>query len=387
MPKNATSSFPELFHVDMTNEWFPETLKKLDEGVKDQVAPGFVVGAWFLSDPNRFFSTARGQRRISPLSLPMERNTVFDYASVSKVFATATLTALLVDRHWLNWDTPVSNILTDFKYSKIQIRHLLSHTAGFPAWIPFFKSLQEKFAPKPLHRVSIVERQKAMRSEVFATALEFEPGARTLYSDLGFMTLGFVLEEILQMPLDQAAEKELWAPRGIRGAHFRRVTQSIEAGREDSAAATESCSWRGGVVQGQVHDENCWAMGGYAGHAGVFGQISDLMQFSKRLLTGFLSSETLQAMWTRVSQPPGCERTLGWDTPSGAIPSSGKLFSSKSVGHLGFTGTSLWIDPEAKLAVALLSNRVHTTRDNIKIREFRPVFHDAIRKDLANLNR
>jgi CubicO group peptidase (beta-lactamase class C family) len=125
-------------------------------------------------------------------------------------------------------------------------------------------------------------------------------------------------------------------------------------------------------------------MGGYGGHAGAFGTIRDVLHFARGLMTGFLSSPVLDAAWTRVQNPPGCDRTLGWDTPSGPTSSAGGHFSEQSVGHLGFTGTSLWIDPKAQLAVVLLSNRVHPSRDNLKIRTFRPQFHDAIRMDLKN---
>jgi CubicO group peptidase (beta-lactamase class C family) len=170
---------------------------------------------------------------------------------------------------------------------------------------------------------------------------------------------------------------------GLPGAEFRRVTRGVEESRIEEAAATENCPWRGGVLQGQVHDDNCWAMGGYAGHAGAFGAVRDVPQFSAELSTRFLSRETLQAAWTRVSEPPGCERTLGWDTPSGQDPAASSLFSPRSVGHLGFTGTSLWIDPDAGLAAALLSNRVHPSRENAGIKPFRARFHRALREDLG----
>ena len=143
---------------------------------------------------------------------------------------------------------------------------------------------------------------------------------------------------------------------GIETAYFRHVTDEPVRGRCENVAATEESAWRGGLLQGQVHDDNCWAMGGYGGHAGAFGTIRDVLQFARALYPigergGFLTSLTLKAAWSPVLHPPGCSRTLGWDMPSGQEPSAGRYFSSKSVGHLGFTGTSLWIDPEAGLAV------------------------------------
>lgn len=167
---------------------------------------------------------------------------------------------------------------------------------------------------------------------------------------------------------------------GVQDAFYARVDRSVEKGRLDLVAATEESVWRGGVLQGQVHDDNCWAMGGYGGHAGAFGSVQDVLHFSKMLMGGFLSRETLNVTWTRVSRPLGCERTLGWDTPS-VGSSAGQCFSKNSVGHLGYTGTSLWIDLDAELAVCLLTNRVHPIRENEKIKTFRPRFHDAIRID------
>lgn len=184
------------------------------------------------------------------------------------------------------------------------------------------------------------------------------------------------------MSLDRAVEDLVWRPMGVKGAYYRKVDRSPLEGREERVAATENCPWRGAVIQGQVHDDNCWAMGGVAGHAGAFGTVMDVLRFASRWCTGFFVAETVSRAWTRVVAPTGCSRTLGWDTPSGESPSVGRLFSQRSVGHLGFTGTSLWIDPDAELAVTLLSNRVHPSRDNIAIRAFRPKIHEAIRADL-----
>jgi CubicO group peptidase (beta-lactamase class C family) len=169
---------------------------------------------------------------------------------------------------------------------------------------------------------------------------------------------------------------------GIPGLYFRRVLANADQGRDESAVATELDEWRGGMVQGQVHDENCWSMGGYSGHAGAFGRLSDVVEFAAGLMTtSFLSPKVLREMWTRVLLPPGCERTLGWDTPSANQASCGDRFSAQTVGHLGFTGTSLWMDPQKGIAVILLTNRVHPTRENILIRAFRPRFHNAILDD------
>jgi CubicO group peptidase (beta-lactamase class C family) len=366
----------------LTPEEFPRTCEVLHAALSEGVSPGFVVGVWRLQEASFFHAIAVGKRRETPGAQPMELDTVFDLASVSKVFATAMLAAVLVERGWLRWDLPVQAVFSDYRHPDVRVSHLLSHTSGYAAWMPFWEMLRERFAPTALHEIAISERQNEMRKLVFAQNQECAPGERVLYSDLSFILLGYVLEKILQTPLDEAVLRYVWEPMGISGASYRRTNCSASQGLDLRAAATELCSWRGAVIQGQVHDDNCWAMGGYAGHSGAFASIREVMQFSRALFEGFLTPETLDAFWRPVTQPPHCLRTLGWDTPSVQGSSSGSLFSPRSVGHLGFTGTSLWIDPESKIAVALLSNRVHPSRDNIKIRAFRPVFHDAIRLDL-----
>lgn len=367
----------------LSGELFPRTLEVLQEGLSEGVSPGFVAGIWSMKEPNAYHAFALGRRRVIPWEQPMELDTLFDLASVSKVFATAALAAVLVERGWLSWDLPVKAVLEDYPFAEVRVSHLLSHTAGYVAWVPFWEKLRSHFAPTPLQDVPISERQQLMKQMVFAEVPECPPGERMLYSDLSFILLGFILEKIVQMPLDEAVATCVWEPMGITGATYRRTNCSATEGLDLLAAATEDCPWRKAVMQGQVHDDNCWAMGGYAGHSGAFASMGDLMLFVKSLFEGFFTPPTLSALWTQVSQPPGCLRTLGWDMPSLSGSSSGSLFSPQSVGHLGFTGTSLWIDPQSQLAVALLSNRVHPNRDNIKIRGFRPRFHDAVRLDLT----
>jgi CubicO group peptidase (beta-lactamase class C family) len=372
---------------ELSPERFPLTWAKLREGLAEGVAPGMVAGLWLRDEPARARVAALGFRRTKPTSQPMEVSTVFDLASVTKVFATATLAAALVDRGWLSWDTPLRAFFPELPEHGITLSHLLAHTAGFPAWEPLWQRMRERFAGRELSTAPIPERQRAMRELVFAVKPEARPGERMVYSDICFLLLGFALESATGMPLDLAVERFLWQPMGIRGAFFTRVNRGIEEGRLEHVAATEDCPWRGSVLQGQVHDDNCWAMGGYAGHAGAFADVSTLLDFVRALFDGFLSPATLRAMWTRVSPPlgpPGCERTLGWDSPSGAEPSAGRFFPPlRTVGHLGFTGTSLWIDLEAGLAVALLSNRVHPTRENGLFKPYRSRFHEALRRDLG----
>lgn len=376
----------ELDLMPMDDSRYPRALATLRQGVESGVAPGFVLALWKASSPERYEAQAVGRRRIVPSVQEMAIETPFDLASVSKVYATATLAARLIDRGWIDWTTPLQAMIPQFSDSRVTIEHLLAHTAGLPAWLPLYERLRDRFAPSPIHEVSVELRQRAMRELVLAAPLEAEPGAVAVYSDLSFLLLGFALEEVTSLPLDAAVERFVWAPLGIESSVYRRTTRSASAGADERYAATELCPWRGAMVQGQVHDDNCWTMGGYGGHAGVLAPASDLMLFAARMLGGFLSPGVLSRAWTPVRPPMGplgCSRTPGWDTPSGDEPAFSKRFSQRSVGHLGFTGTSLWIDSTRGLAVALLSNRVHPSRENILIRSFRNQLHAALADDLG----
>jgi len=219
-----------------------------------------------------------------------------------------------------------------------------------------------------------------MRELVLAVKPERAPLERTVYSDLGFLILGFIAEEILQMPLDQALERWVIEPMGLNETWTRRVTSQSVVSHLDHVAPTEDCPWRGGLLKGLVHDDNCWSMGGYGGHAGFFSTARDVLFSVYRLWTGFLDFQVLSHLWSPAPPPHQGERTWGWDRPdAGGKSSAGQFFSRNTVGHLGFTGTSLWIDLSGGFAVTLLTNRVCPDRSNEKIRTYRPHFHDAAR--------
>jgi CubicO group peptidase (beta-lactamase class C family) len=371
----------------LTAALFPRTFSILNQGVQDRVAPGFVAGFWSRKEPDIYRSASFGVRRWLPSEQPLSHDTIFDLASVTKVFGTASMIADLVDRGKLKWDTRVSDILKNYPFKEIRIKHLLSHTAGFIAWQPLWEKLNAKFSPKFISEVSVEDRQSAMREVVLAIAPEVPVETRALYSDISFLLLGFVIEELSKLPLDQAVTELLWRPMGIERTYYQHVTTraGLASDLNSEVAATEDSDWRGGILQGQVHDDNAWAMGGYAGHAGAFGDARDLLFFAKRLFEGYFPLKIRDEMWTPVDWPQGCTRTLGWDTPAAENSLLGEKMSRRSVGHWGYTGTSLWIDPEREIAVVLLSNRVHPTRENMLIRELRPKFHDALIDDLTQI--
>jgi CubicO group peptidase (beta-lactamase class C family) len=376
---------------------FPRARAVFQEGLREGVFPGGVLGVWARRDPEVFHFGWGGARRLHRKGLselPVERETIFDLASVSKVFATTALAMALIERGWITWDTPVRAILADFRYDGITLRDLAAHTSGLPAWAPFFERLRTAFQTDELERVSVEERQARMREMVCEVDLERAPGTKVVYSDIGFLLLGFCLEEVTRLPLDRAVERLVWKPMGLhadpsgkrtRSPFYVRTLEPAFRGRDESIAATEDCPWRRAVLQGQVHDDNCWAMGGYGGHAGAFGDARTLLRFGRRLLDGYFSPGVTREAWTRLSTPEGCERTPGWDSPSGESPALGRNFSARSVGHLGFTGTSFWIDPVNEVVVVFLTNRVHPTRENPGIKAFRGRFHDALAEDLFDL--
>jgi CubicO group peptidase (beta-lactamase class C family) len=369
---------------------FPETWRLLRESVEptlseSRVAPGAVLGVWRRSEPRTPRFAFAGRVRAETDSPAVRVDTVFDLASLTKIVGSATLLARLVERGEVRWSDPVQAFFPEYAYSTVTLEHLASHTAGYAAWAPFWQKLLAEGGrgnPTILRSIPVMQRQARVRDEVLASVPEVQPGVRALYSDLSFLLLGFCLERVTGLPLDQALQRRVFEPWGLEGLSFRRIEE--KEWQDSEVAATEQCPWRGRVLQGEVHDDNCWAMGGYGGHAGLFGRAEDLLLFARRWLEGAISRPVRQVAWTRVASPSGCERTPGWDTPSGPKPASGRGFGPGSVGHLGFTGTSLWIDPVRECAVVLLTNRVHPSRENIRIREFRPRIHDVLLQELSS---
>lgn len=294
-------------------------------------------------------------------------DTYFDLASVTKVFV-ATLYARLVDRGWVSYETQLAQYVPGAD-PRILAKHLLSHSAGLIAYEEFFKDV-------PL-KASVAERRVWMRNRMAALRPEVEPGTRTLYSDPSFMLLGFMIEAATGRSLDVALEEFVLRPMNLGSVQYESPRGVV--------ASTEECLWRKRVMNGEVHDENAWSIGGVAGHAGLFGRAKDVLGFARSLLYGFLSHATTARMWSPC--PPDQTRTLGWDIASASGSSVGRtrdtLFGGFAVGHLGYTGTSLWLSPRERTAVVLLTNRVYPTRKNEAIKQWRPRIHEAIAQDLG----
>jgi CubicO group peptidase (beta-lactamase class C family) len=269
----------------------------------------------------------------------------------------------------------VAGILPDFRRgedcrrAQVTLRMLLAHTSGLPGYLRLYESAKGR---------------EAMLAAACAAPLEADPGARAEYSDIGFIVLGEALARLADEPLDRFCQREVFGPLGMSTTGFRPPAEW----KERIPPTVDDRHFRQRAVQGEVHDENASALGGVAGHAGLFGAARDLATFAHVMLEGgrpILRAETVALFTHRETSPPGTSRALGWDTPS-SPSQSGKHFSPQSFGHLGYTGTSLWLDPERQLSVTLLTNRTWPDRapeQMEKIKQVRPAFHDAVVEALS----
>jgi serine-type D-Ala-D-Ala carboxypeptidase len=346
----------------------------LERGVTDHAFPGACAEVGRVSGP--LWRQAFGARTYDPYDSHIPDDTIFDLASLTKPIATATLVMRAADDGLIAIDEPVGNRLREWRGSdrqEVTVRDLLAHCSGLPAYLPFFRD-----------HTGRVEFEPA----ICRTPLEYVPRTASIYSDLGFILLGFILEDA-RNPSRTAGVVD---PSAGLAAQFRRVASFLSSDpltfnppRTDRPriAPTEFDAWRGRTLIGEVHDENAWALGGAAGHAGLFGTAAAVGGFARAVLATLAGNrilarpDTLHEFIARRPEIPGSSRALGWDT---MLPTSscGARMSPTAIGHTGFSGTSLWIDWERDLYVVLLTNRVHPTRDNNRIRTIRPAFHDAV---------
>ncbi len=295
--------------------------------------------------------------------------TIFDLASVTKVVATTAIAMVLYERGFLDLDAPVASIVPEFASSlssdprraNVTIRMLLAHSSGLPGYEKLF-----------LH----AHNKQELLNAAIQTPLVASPEQRVEYSDLGFILLGLALERIANEPLDRFCQREVFGRLDMTHTGFNPPPDI----RSQIPSTVDDKTFRYRIIQGEVNDENASVMGGVAPHAGVFSNARDVASFAQTMLNGgnpILRPETISLFTQRQHEPAGTSRALGWDTPS--PPSqSGKLFSAHSFGHLGYTGTSLWIDPLRQLSITLLTNRTWPDASNRAITDIRPRVHDAI---------
>jgi serine-type D-Ala-D-Ala carboxypeptidase len=364
---------------EQQDQVFHSAFAILEQAVVDRVVPGAAVAVTFGGKLVALKAVGRFTYDLpSPPVLP---TTMYDLASVTKVLATTTMAMILYQRGELDLEMPLAAVISEFvsddsRRQQVTIRHLLAHSSGLPAYEKLFLRAHSR---------------NELLAAAYRVPLTADPGTRAEYSDIGFIILGEALARIADTSLDDFCRKEIFGPLGMAHTTFNPPATL----RSEIPPTVDDRTFRKRIVQGEVNDENASVLGGVAGHAGVFSSASDIATFAHAMLNGgnpILRPETV-ALFTRRDE--GVARTflsakaegespvsvgsgaLGWDTPS--PPSqSGSRFSQASFGHLGYTGTSLWIDPERRLSVTLLTNRTCPDSRNQAIKQLRPQFHDAI---------
>jgi CubicO group peptidase (beta-lactamase class C family) len=394
----------------------------LDEAIQARAFPGCAFGV--LAGGRIVFTDALGRFTYEEDAAAVTAETVYDVASITKVAATTAAVMLLHQRGLHDLETPLGELLPGFVAGRapgdfarhVKLRHLLAHNSGLPGCVEFFRNCSTA---------------EAVLRACLELPLEAEPGARVEYSDPGFILLGKALEAVTGEPLAAWTRREIFQPLGMASTGFCPPAEA----RASIPPTEEDTGLRRRRIQGEVQDENAWLLGGAAGHAGLFSNVPDLLRFAREILllspakemscavpTGLRSSHVESAfptlkrganehcasgaatrtflmqqsitaastgearlfstatigLFARRQGPAGSSRALGWDTPS-ENSSAGRHFSPHSIGHLGFTGCSLWIDLEAGVAAALLTNRTWPGRQSPLIRQVRPAFHDAVR--------
>jgi serine-type D-Ala-D-Ala carboxypeptidase len=349
---------------------FARAFAIIHDGIAQRAVPGAVLAVTYRG--SLIASQGFGRFAYDEASPVVQADTVFDLASVTKVIATTAVAMLLYERRRLKLDAPLAEFLPEFvsfaprhqqaARATVTIRMLLAHSSGLPAYEKLFQFAQS--------------REELVRAAL-TTRLVATPGTRAEYSDIGFILLGEVLARRADLALDLFARQEIFTPLGMTRTRFNPPPEW----KSEIPPTEDDRTLRKRIIQGEVNDENASVMGGVAGHAGVFSSATDVARFAECMLRGgapLFQPATVKLFTRREELPAGTSRALGWDTPSLLESSSGTRFSHASFGHLGFTGTSLWIDPGRQLSVTLLTNRTWPNRASQAIKQVRPLVHDAI---------
>jgi CubicO group peptidase (beta-lactamase class C family) len=356
-------------HFERQDQQFLRAFDLLRSGIEQRAFPGASVA---ITHREKLLALkGLGHFTYTRCSKPVTTEATYDLASVTKVIATTTACMILYDRGQFVLEQPLLDLLPGFaspgssendpRRRQVTLRMLLAHSSGLPAYVKLFQTAHNK---------------DELVRQALEVPLTADPGTRAEYSDIGFILLGEALERLTGEPLDKFCHREIFEPLELTA----RFNPPRHPWRVWCPPTEYDRTFRHCVVRGRVNDENAWVMGGVAGHAGCFSTAEDVSIFAYCMLQGgspLVKKETLEIFTRHQDSPPGTSRALGWDTPS--QPSqSGKYFSSRSYGHLGYTGTSLWIDPERQLSVTLLTNRTWPDRGSQAIKQIRPLFHDAV---------
>jgi CubicO group peptidase (beta-lactamase class C family) len=367
----------------------------LQSAVDDGVFPGAQLAVRLRGELQCV--VVAGRLSSEPPGLPVQPATIYDLASLTKPLATVTSVLLLIQRAKVALVDPVQTVLTELEgtpIGQVTVRELLTHSSGLPGWRPLYERLDARGTVPGFSGGDQPVKQHVLQM-IRDEPLIYARGVRSVYSDLGFILLGFLVERLSGVGLDLwcedaivrplRADPMMFCPTAWR-AQLNVVRPTVDIAR---IAPTEQNERRNRLLRGEVHDENAAAMGGVAGHAGLFGTAESVLAVSGAWLHGYhgresiLDGELVRQFTARQGSAAQSNWALGWDTPS-APSSSGSSFSEHSFGHLGYTGTSLWIDPLCELEVVLLSNRVHPSRRNEKIKVFRPHIHDLVYREFVS---
>ncbi len=365
----------------------------IQEALQSAVADGVFPGAQLavrLGGDLQCVAVA-GRLSSEPPGLPVQPTTLYDLASLTKPLATVTSILLLIQRGKIGLEDPVQRVLVELEgapIGRVTVRDLVTHCSGLPGWRPFYERFDAQGIVPGLSGENRQVKQRVLQL-IRDEPLIYTCGERSVYSDLGFILLGFLVEHLSGMALDLWCTEAIFQPLGADPLTFCPMSESTQQAVThpkvdlSQVAPTEWDEWRHRYLHGEVHDENAAMLGGVAGHAGLFGTAQSVLAVSGAWLRGYHGKESIldeklvRQFTIRGDSAAQSSWALGWDTPS-ALSSSGSCFSERSFGHLGYTGTSLWIDPLRELEVVLLSNRVHPSRRNEKIKTFRPLIHNLV---------
>jgi serine-type D-Ala-D-Ala carboxypeptidase len=354
--------------LDHQDEQFYRAFFLLGCAIDQRICPGAVLA---VAHRGKLIALkGMGRFTYDFFSARVQPDTIYDLASVTKVVATTPACMVLHERGQFDLERPLADVLPDFagpdsskndpRRRKVTLRMLLAHSSGLPGYVKLFETATNK---------------EELVRQALRVPLTADPGTRAEYSDIGFILLGEVLERIAGEPLDRFCRREIFARLGLARMTFR----PPEDWKPLIPPTEDDKTFRNRIIQGEVNDENAFVMGGVGGHAGCFSTALDVSVLAQCMLQGtpLFRPQTVEIFTRHEDFPPGTSRALGWDTPS--QPSqSGQYFSSRSYGHLGYTGTSLWIDPERQLSITLLTNRTWPDRSSQAIKNLRPAFHDLI---------
>jgi CubicO group peptidase (beta-lactamase class C family) len=381
----------------------PAVAAVLEAGLAEGIAEA--LSAHVLLGGKTLHASLHGTLEDGGRQRPLGRDDLFDLASLTKVLATTGLAAQLVAEGALELDVPVARYLSGFAADgkgQVTVRQLLAHSSGLPGYRPYHEAVARDavarvaFLPKGERPpagalVAAFARGKALVAEAaLAERLEAAPGSRAVYSDVGFIALGVLLEQVGKASLSTLAEERLFRPLGLGSTFFLDGQDPVGTSARAAGRAflpTGNCPHRREVNRGAVNDDNAWAMGGVAGHAGLFSLAADVAAVGQAWLEALEGGKSVVPAavaeeFARRDATPGSDRALGWDTPGEGSSIGEKLGrgSRGAIGHLGYTGTSLWIDVDAGLVCVLLTNHTHPSglSQKPRIRELRRRFHDAI---------